>query len=172
MTLSVNASGRELQHPLYAATVQDALTASGLSPHQLVVELVESHYDIESMHLVANLHRLRALGVRTAIDDFGTGHSSLDRLRRLGADILKVDRSFVGDIEESGQDVPLVSAVLAMAHALGMRVIAEGVETPAQAEWLTSHGCDFGQGYLFGRPVAGPPSTTPRPSSTRLTLSD
>ena len=157
MEVAVNASGRELQDPRYADTVTAALDASGLAPDRLTIELVENEYDIESLHVASNLHRLAALSVRTAIDDFGTGYSSLDRLRRQGVDALKIDRTFVADITSADDEAPLVLAVLGMARALGLQVIAEGIETSVQAEWLRRHGCDLGQGYLFGRAEPGTP---------------
>jgi len=160
--VTVNASGRELQDPAYAATVAQALRDSGLPPQRLVLELVESHYDIESVHLAGNLHKVRAMGVRTAMDDFGVGYSSLHRLRRAGVDILKIDRSFTADLTGDEPEAPLVAAILAMARALGLRVVAEGVETEAQARWLTDHGCDCAQGWLFGRPSALLTSASPR----------
>ncbi|TXR56633.1 putative bifunctional diguanylate cyclase/phosphodiesterase [Quadrisphaera setariae] len=151
--LTVNASGPELQDPTYWRTVHDALAATGLPAERLVLELVESHYDIESLHLANNLHQIRQLGVRTALDDFGTGYSSLDRLRRSGVDILKIDKSFTDDITSETSEAPLVLAILAMGKALGLRVVAEGVETRAQAAWLVAHGCDAAQGWFFGRPA-------------------
>ncbi len=154
LSLSVNASGRELQDPLYADHVQVALRASGLEPERLTVELVESEYDIESLYVANNLHRLAAIGVRTAIDDFGTGYSSMDRLRRLGVDALKIDQSFVADITSAQARVPLVEAVLGIARALDLDVIAEGVENEVQQRWLAAHGCQKGQGYHFGRASA------------------
>ncbi|MEH3077389.1 MAG: GGDEF domain-containing phosphodiesterase [Quadrisphaera sp.] len=153
--LSVNASGPELLDPTYATTVERALMDSRLAPERLVVELVESDYDSSSQVLMENLERLRTLGVRTAIDDFGVGHSSLDRLRRTGGALLKVDRSFVADITAADGEAPLVLAVLALGDALGMRVVAEGVETTGQAQWLHAHGCALAQGWLFG--AACPP---------------
>lgn len=162
--LSVNASGRELVDPGYGATVAAALADSGLAPERLVVELVESDYDISSTHLLTNLHQLRALGVRTAIDDFGTGSSSLERVQQLRADLLKIDRTFVKGICRADQDEPLVEAMLAMASALRMRVIAEGVETQEQAEWLRRSGAAYAQGFLFGRPAAELPPTAPAAS--------
>lgn len=149
--LAVNASGRELQDPLYADHVQMALRTSGLAADRLTVELVESEYDIGSLYVANNLHRLSVMGVRTAIDDFGTGYSSMDRVRRLGVDALKIDQSFVADIVSVGCKVPLVEAVLGIARALDLQVVAEGVETEVQARWLREHGCQKGQGYLFGR---------------------
>ncbi|WP_143028780.1 bifunctional diguanylate cyclase/phosphodiesterase [Quadrisphaera sp. DSM 44207] len=157
--LSVNASGRELQQPDYSARVERALRSSGLPPGRLLLELVESHYDNASVHLGANLHHLRTLGVTTAVDDFGVGYSSLDRLRRLGVDVLKIDRSFVADITCADQEAPLVLAMVAMADALGLRVVAEGVETFEQARWLVRHGCCYGQGALLGGAAAGQPPT-------------
>ena len=162
LSLSVNASGRELQDPLYADHVQVALRTSGLAAERLTVELVESEYDIESLYVANNLHRLSVMGVRTAIDDFGTGYSSMDRLRRLGVDALKIDQSFVADIVSVDCKVPLVEAVLAMARALDLQVVAEGVETEVQERWLREHGCQKGQGYLFGRAEACFPAEAPR----------
>jgi len=164
--VTVNASGRELQGQAYAATVAAALAASGLPAERLVLELVESHYDIESTYLAGNLHKLRAMGVRTAMDDFGVGYSSLHRLGRAGVDILKIDRSFTADITAADQEAPLVAAIIAMARALGLRVVAEGVETQAQARWLTDHGCECAQGWLFGRPAPRLRPARHEPSAT------
>ncbi|MBC3761181.1 putative bifunctional diguanylate cyclase/phosphodiesterase [Quadrisphaera oryzae] len=158
--VTVNSSGRELQDPEYAQRVARALADSGLPAERLVIELVESHYDIESLHLASNLHALKASGVRTAMDDFGVGYSSLDRLRRSGVDILKIDKSFTSDIRGLSSQAPLVSAILAMAGALGMRVVAEGIEDAEQAQWLRARGCDLGQGWYFGRPAGTAPSVT------------
>lgn len=148
--VAVNASGPELLDPGYAATVAEALMRSGLPAARLVVELVEDDYDATSAALVQNLAALRQLGVRTAVDDFGTGHSSLERLRQTGGALLKIDRSFVQDVRSAEQEAPLVLAVIALGRALGMRVVAEGVETAAQATWLREHGCAFAQGWRFG----------------------
>jgi len=150
--VTVNASGRELQDPSYWTTVRRALDETGLPASRLVLELVESHYDIESLHLVHNLHQLRDLGVRTAMDDFGVGYSSLDRLRRAGVDILKIDKSFTNDICAADAEAPLVGAIIAMAKALDLRVVAEGVERAEQADWLREHGCDAAQGWHYGHP--------------------
>lgn len=147
--LSVNASGPELLDPGYAGVVERALMTSGLAPERLVVELVESAYDATSAVVAENLIALRAMGIRTAIDDFGVGHSSLERLRQTGGALLKIDKSFVQDITTADQDAPLVLAVIALGEALGMRVIAEGVETAEQAHWLRSRGCALAQGWRF-----------------------
>ncbi len=169
LSLAVNASGRELQDPLYADHVQIALRASGLEPGRLTIELVETEYDIESLYVANNLHRLAAMGVKTAIDDFGTGYSSMDRLRRLGVDALKIDQSFVADITSADTRVPLVEAVLGIASALDLDVIAEGVETAAQEEWLRAHGCQKGQGYRFGRAERDFPYGATIPLERRIT---
>jgi EAL domain-containing protein (putative c-di-GMP-specific phosphodiesterase class I) len=96
---------------------------------------------------------LEALGVRLAIDDFGTGYSALGRLQGLPFHTLKIDRSFVSGVENSHDEAPIVAAMIAMAHALKLEVVAEGVETEAQRAFLARHDCDMAQGYLFGRPV-------------------
>ena len=111
---------------------------------------------------------LRATGVRLAIDDFGTGHSSLSRLAVLPVNTLKVDRSFVRDIPAVG-DAPLVRAMIAMAHSLGLTVVAEGIETERQRDYLTDLGCEHGQGYLFSRPVPAAGAGQPPGPRSRVT---
>jgi len=162
MAVSVNASGAELQDPTYAARVIGHVASAGLAPEQVVIELVESDFSLDTLSVRENLAALGAAGVRLAIDDFGTGHSSLSRLEQLHVDILKIDRSFVSALTSPAQPMPVVTAILAMATALGLDVVAEGVETPAQAEWLTVHGCSHAQGYHYGRPA---PRLEPRLST-------
>ena len=154
-TVNVNASGREIERPQYAAEVAEALATSGLAPERLVIEVTESSVGADSTEGLATLERLRALGVRIALDDFGTGYSSLSRLGRLPIDIIKVDRSFVAEIGPDVTAAPLVVAVCALARATERVVVAEGVEHPHQVEVLVRAGCTEGQGFLFGRP--GPP---------------
>jgi EAL domain-containing protein (putative c-di-GMP-specific phosphodiesterase class I) len=104
-------------------------------------------------HAIETLVRLKNLGLHLAIDDFGTGHSSLSYLRRFPIDLVKIDRSFISDIPESPDDIAIVSAVIAMAHNLNIRVLAEGVQNVEQMEFLRAHRCDELQGYLLGHPL-------------------
>jgi EAL domain-containing protein (putative c-di-GMP-specific phosphodiesterase class I) len=106
-----------------------------------------------SEHFLEELARLKAEGVSIAIDDFGTGYSSLSYLKRFPVDKVKIDRSFVADISHAGADEPVVRAVIALSHELGFQVIAEGVETRDQLDFLRRHGCDVAQGFLYGRPL-------------------
>ncbi len=169
VVMSVNASGVELQDDTYAARVVQHLSDSGLPPSRLVIELVETDYQTTSVTVAANLAALSAAGVQLAIDDFGTGHSSLSRLHETSVDVLKIDRSFIAAIEHRDDPAPLVTAILAMAAALHLEVVAEGIETAEQAAWLREHGCAYAQGYLFGRPAPLPAVTNvPRPRSGHL----
>jgi len=151
--LSVNLSGRHLQHPRMAVTVIEAVRDAGIEPGRLELEVTESVAVAEVGDTRDTLEGLRGLGVTVAIDDFGTGYSMLSRLRQFPLDTLKIDRSFVAEITASGDEAPIVSATIAMAHSLGLRVVAEGVETEAQLDCLRRNGCDLAQGYLFSRPV-------------------
>ena len=151
--VTVNASPRELERDDYADAVEQLLARTGLPPQALVLEVTESALDEGAARITASLNRLRALGVRVAIDDFGTGYSSLSRLDRLPIDVVKIDRAFVAPIGPDAAEAPLVVAMIAMARALGLRVVAEGVETEHQARVLRRHGCTKAQGYLFSPPV-------------------
>jgi diguanylate cyclase (GGDEF)-like protein len=157
--VAVNLSAGQLR-PGLVETVAEALGESGLAARCLTLEITESLLMDESAKSLGYLTELKALGVRLAIDDFGTGYSSLGRLRSLPIDELKIDRSFVADIAPGATGGPLVTAVAAMARALGLEVVAEGVETFEQLRFLLGRGCDAVQGYLVGRPV--PASTIRR----------
>jgi EAL domain-containing protein (putative c-di-GMP-specific phosphodiesterase class I) len=113
-------------------------------------------FDEAQDDLLAVLLYLKRLGVRIAIDDFGTGHSGLSLLLTFPIDTLKIDRSFVQEVEHPDDRAPLLVAMIRLAHDLGMSVVAEGIETEVQASFLREHGCDVGQGYLFSRPVPAP----------------
>ena len=126
---------------------------TGFDPACLELELTEGVVIAEDAGAVQTLGSLKALGLHLAIDDFGTGYSALSRLRALPFDTLKVDKIFVDELADSNQESTLAESILDMARVLGLKVVAEGVETSAQAEFLRRRGCDFAQGYLFSRPV-------------------
>jgi EAL domain-containing protein (putative c-di-GMP-specific phosphodiesterase class I) len=152
LTVAVNLSGRTLEDPDTVAAIADVLDDTGTPPGAIELELTESTSMQHDTDLPALLDRLKGLGLRLAVDDFGTGYSMLSWLHQLPIDRLKIDRSFVGRLG-LGADSAVVTAILAMAHNLDLEVVAEGVETPAQADLLRSHGCAIAQGYLYGRPV-------------------
>lgn len=145
-TIGVNLSAAHLQHPDLVAHVKEALDGSGLEPARLTVEVTEGALLDDAPTAQRNLRALRALGMRVALDDFGTGFSSLGYLDQLPVDTIKIDRSFITEARR-----PIVVAILEMAHAMGMSVVAEGVETETQAEWLRSAGCRLLQGFLYAR---------------------
>ena len=151
--MAVNLSGRGFWRSRIVERVTETLMLTGVNPEQLELEVTES-MAIDAVTDTRPLFReLEALGVRLAIDDFGTGYSALGRLQGLPFHTLKIDRSFVMGVENPHDEAPIVAAMIAMAHALKLEVVAEGVETGAQQAFLARHGCDFAQGYLFGRPV-------------------
>jgi EAL domain-containing protein (putative c-di-GMP-specific phosphodiesterase class I) len=135
------------------ALVEEALVASGLKPERLELEITESVLLDAGSNVNGSIERLRDLQVRLALDDFGTGYSSLAYLRRIAFDKLKIDRSFVTDLPGEGAGLPIVHAIVSLAKALGMTVIAEGVENEAQQRCLVDLGCDECQGYLFGQAI-------------------
>ena len=151
--VSVNVSVRQLRDRSLVGVVREVLADTGLPPAALWLEITESGVmeDIEAA--LATLTALRQLGVVLCIDDFGTGYSSLSYLHRLPVGIVKIDRSFVAGVGEDGANEPIVRAVLAMTKAIGHRVVAEGVETAVQRDWLRAQGCHLAQGWLYGRPA-------------------
>jgi EAL domain-containing protein (putative c-di-GMP-specific phosphodiesterase class I) len=151
--LNANLSPRQLEDPDLQVIVRQALTDSGLPAHALCLEITE-HAIMQDPGVAARvLHALRELGVYLAIDDFGTGYSSLAQLRRLPLDILKIDRSFITDLGDSDEVEVIVTSIVAMAHAVGLDVVAEGVETARQLNLLRDLGCDQAQGYYLGKPA-------------------
>ena len=152
INVAVNLSPRQFQKSVHLTdNVARALRQSGLPPSRLELELTESLALEKPEEVNATLTQFREMGIRTAIDDFGVGHTGLDYLDRISVDTLKIDRSFINRIGESG--APLVTAVISLARGLDLDVIAEGVETKAQVEFLRSHGCRYMQGYLFSKPL-------------------
>jgi EAL domain-containing protein (putative c-di-GMP-specific phosphodiesterase class I) len=154
LILAVNASGRDLGRGELVDRVSAALLESGFPSDRLEVEITESSAVSQPEAALDELRRLRAAGVAVAIDDFGTGYSSLSKLATFPVDRLKIDRSFLGPIKSEGDDAPLVAAMIALAHQLGLVVTAEGVETTEQLAFLRRNGCDLLQGYLFSPPVS------------------
>lgn len=154
--VTVNLSAREFYDRGLVDAVARALQASGLPAARLEIEITETVASQDPERTDATLGELRALGVRVLMDDFGTGHSSLSNLRRLPLDAVKIDRSFVAGLPGERRARGIVTAVIAMAHELGLEVVAEGVETDAQLAFLREQRCDLAQGYLLGRPQALP----------------
>jgi diguanylate cyclase (GGDEF)-like protein/PAS domain S-box-containing protein len=153
VSLSVNVSARQIVEPGLPETVAEALAATGLDPECLSLEITESVLLGPGGDTLATLERIQRLGVRLSLDDFGTGYSALSYLKRFPIEELKIDRAFVTDLARSAEDYELVAAIVAMAHALGFSVIAEGVETEEQLEALEDLTVKRAQGYLFSRPV-------------------
>jgi len=153
LQVAVNLSGRQFQHYDLAELVKKVLNETGLDPRQLDLELTESLLIHNTHAILDTMEELHALGVSFSMDDFGTGYSSLSYLKRFPIDTLKIDRSFVRDISRDPDDAAIAQAVIAIAHSLGIKVIAEGAETAKQLAFLRAHQCDGVQGYLFSKPV-------------------
>jgi diguanylate cyclase (GGDEF)-like protein len=151
-TMSVNVSARQFHDPGLIDDIAQVVKAAGVPPHCLKLEITESAVMHDAEAAGRTLHQLKRLGIQIAIDDFGTGYSSLSYLKRFPVDTLKIDRSFVDGLGHDAQDTAIVRSVVALAKTLDLSVTAEGVETPSQEAQLRLLGCDFGQGYLFGRP--------------------
>jgi diguanylate cyclase (GGDEF)-like protein len=159
VTLALNISGQHFLKNDLLDTVTSVLAETGMDPGLLELELTEGVLMAHTEKTVKTLKALKEMGVRLAIDDFGTGFSSLSYLKRFPLDVLKIDRAFINDITNDQDDAAITIATIEIAHTLKLQVIAEGVETPAQLAFLTKHGCDTYQGYLFSRPV--PPLAIP-----------
>ena len=152
-TMAVNVSGAELTDSGFAERVAEVIARSGVPAGRLCLEMTETAFVGEWGDVQETLSALSKLGVRLALDDFGTGYSSLAHLQRMKVDVLKIDRSFVAQIGRSSRDREIVGAVTAMAHALGISVVGEGIETSHQLDTLAALECDQGQGFLFARPL-------------------
>jgi diguanylate cyclase (GGDEF)-like protein/PAS domain S-box-containing protein len=153
LQVAVNVSARQFQDYDVAELVMDIMRDTGALAQNLEIELTESAVMNDAESSIVTLERLAALGVQIAIDDFGTGYSSLSYLKRLPLDLLKIDQSFVRDISSDPNDAAIVRAIITLARSLGIKVIAEGVENEAQLAFLNAYGCQYAQGYLFGRPL-------------------
>jgi diguanylate cyclase (GGDEF)-like protein/PAS domain S-box-containing protein len=153
ISVSVNLSPIQFRHAGLVQSVADALQQANLDPAYLELELTESFVMHDAERINIAMQSLKALGVDIAVDDFGTGYSSLSYLKRFPVDRLKVDKSFVRDIDSDPDDAAIVRAIITLGHALGLKVVAEGVETRAHLEFLQQHGCDELQGYYYSRPI-------------------
>jgi EAL domain-containing protein (putative c-di-GMP-specific phosphodiesterase class I) len=143
----------QLRQGNFVSLVRQVLEETGLPADMLELELTESQLLDDIGNAINISHQLRALGVKLAIDDFGTGYSSLSYLKRFPVDFVKIDRSFISELDQVGEDSAIVRAIIAMVHSLELKVVAEGVETQAQMDFLKAHLCDEIQGYLISRPV-------------------
>ena len=152
MTLAVNVSTRQFEGRRLVKSVEQALSRTGLAPEFLELEITENVMLIMNEEVRSSLDSLRELGVRLSLDDFGTGYSSLSYLKQLPFHTLKIDQSFVSKIPGQAGDTQIVTTILALAKGLELEVVAEGIETQAQYDFLREHGCEFGQGYLMSRP--------------------
>jgi EAL domain-containing protein (putative c-di-GMP-specific phosphodiesterase class I) len=160
LSMSVNLSTRQLQHPDIVEHVRSALKKTGIAPSSLTLEITESVLMDETEKVLATLRALKSLGVQLAIDDFGTGYSSLSYLHQFPFDILKIDKAFIGRHGDGSDESPLVRAIVELARTLGLRTVAEGIETPEQLDKLVELRCDLGQGYLFAAPLEAAEATT------------
>ncbi|MDX3659017.1 EAL domain-containing protein [Streptomyces sp. ID05-26A] len=149
--VTVNVSTRELATPGFLPRLERVITAAGLAPGRLTIEVTESVWADEPA--MRTLVAVRDAGIRVALDDFGTGYSSLSYLQRYPFDVVKIDRSFTGALGRNGRTEGVIRCIIALADVLGAKTVAEGIETPEQADWLRAAGCSYAQGYLFGRPA-------------------
>jgi EAL domain-containing protein (putative c-di-GMP-specific phosphodiesterase class I) len=151
--VTVNLSARQFQQPGLPDLVERVLRTTGLDPTYLGLEITEGVAMADTESAVALLRDLQGRGIQVSLDDFGTGYSALSYLRHLPIDVVKLDKSFIHDLESDESAAAIASAVIFLAHHLDLTVVAEGVETPAQLDFLRGQGCDAIQGYLFSRPL-------------------
>ena len=172
LVVAVNVSTVQFRQEDFAQTVQHALTAANLPPRFLEIEITESVMADNPERAIRTIRQLHDLGVQLSIDDFGTGYSSFSYLKRFKIHKLKIDQSFVRDLNTDSNSASISQAIISMAHSLELSVIAEGVETPEQAHWLATHQCDEAQGYLYARPLPADQfeAWLTSPTSTAATL--
>jgi diguanylate cyclase (GGDEF)-like protein len=151
--IAVNVSARQFRDVRFIRTISEVLEDSGLEPQYLTLELTENTIMENTKENLDTLHRIKTMGVKLSVDDFGTGYSSLSYLKQLPLDELKIDRSFISEIRSEADDAPIVTAIIAMAHSLGLTVVMEGIETEQQLVFARDRSCDEYQGYLFSKPV-------------------
>ena len=153
LTVAVNVSAHQLRQHNFVEEVLSAVDRTNADPHKLKLELTESMLIDNIEDVIIKMNALKSHGIRFSLDDFGTGYSSLSYLKRLPLGQLKIDRSFVTDVLNDANDAAIAQTIVALGQTLGLKVIAEGVETEAQRDFLAEHGCNAYQGYLFSRPV-------------------
>lgn len=153
ITVTVNISSKQIQHPGFVGDLADVLLMTGIAPENLILELTEGTMMENTETMLKLLHQIKSLGIRLAVDDFGTGYSSLSYLQQFPIDILKIDRSFVDGIEHSTQKNAVARTIVSLSSALQLATVAEGIETREQNEILRELGCQYGQGYFFARPL-------------------
>lgn len=153
LSIAVNLSGRQFLDTGLTNAVASAIAQSGLDPHNLLLEITEGTMLKDTETTAARFQQLRDIGVRLALDDFGTGYSSLSSLHKFPIDVLKIDRSFIDNINNDEGGVAMARAIISMGETLRLATIAEGIEKPEQVAMLRSLGCEMGQGYLFARPL-------------------
>jgi EAL domain-containing protein (putative c-di-GMP-specific phosphodiesterase class I) len=152
--IAINVSTRQFLREDFIGTISRLIAENDADPRQVTIEITESCLAENVAESISILRKLRDMGVHISIDDFGTGYSSLSYLKRFPIDTLKIDQSFIQDMENDQNDRKIVDAIISMAHGLGMKVIAEGVEKAWHLEYLRSRGCDFAQGFLFSEALS------------------
>jgi EAL domain-containing protein (putative c-di-GMP-specific phosphodiesterase class I) len=180
LTLNVNITPRQFSHPELAAEIGRTLEETGIDPCCINLEITETIAMADAERSTVVLSELKALGVHLDIDDFGTGYSSLSRLQRFPVDVLKIDRAFISCMDTDLRTREIVRVIVMLAHGLGLKVVAEGIETQTQADMLKDIGCEMGQGYFYARPASAekigqllrntPPSAVPRILASDSTL--
>ncbi len=151
-SLSINISARQIHEPDFAFQVKTLIEQIGVQPQHLKFELTESAFLQDVDAVIETMSSLKSIGIKFSIDDFGTGFSSLSNLKRLPLDELKIDKSFIDDIDRGEKDRAIIKSIISLAKSMHLKVVAEGVETIAQRDFLAGEGCDFFQGYLYGKP--------------------
>ena len=152
--MAINASAIQLRHPSFVRDIRAGLDKHGLPTSSLAVEITETNALTDPEGTRRVLRELRSAGISISLDDFGTGFASLDLLRSLPLDVVKIDRSFTRDIDSDPTQAAIATSVIELSHRLGLKVVAEGVETESQHRFLLAHGCDLIQGYWLARPLS------------------
>jgi len=153
LNIGINLSARQFNQSNLVEQIKRLIEKYEINPASIELEITETIAMQDAENSTSKMHRLKELGVKLSMDDFGTGYSSLSYLHRFPLDVIKIDRSFVKDIKGNRDDGAIAKAVIAMAHSMNLKVIAEGVETREQYEFLKEHGCEIVQGYLISRPL-------------------